>query len=221
MKASPALTADSLPTLDLSNPADVASLTLSPAPGEEWIEPGVVVEKLATLLKTSPSYSGILALPKARVPIVKFEASHPSYHYELDIGINNLLALENSELIKAYMGCDMRARQLTFLIKHWAKQRKINDPFRGTLSSYAYVLMTIHFLQQLSPPVLPCLQTYASPNRPVKLVSGYDCHFFPVGPWVSHNRCTLSQLWSGWLFYFAHCFGYSDDVVSVRVGECL
>ena len=166
-------------------------------------------------------YSGILALPKARVPIVKFEATGAGYSFENDIGVNNLLALENSALIKAYMSCDLRARQLTYLIKHWAKQRKINDPFRGTLSSYAYVLMTIHYLQQLSPPVLPCLQSYNSPNRPVKIVSGYDCHFSPVGAWVSHNRCTLSQLWSGWLFYYAHAFGYTDDVISIRVGGVL
>ena len=109
------------------------------------------------------------------MPIVKFEAKAPGYSYQCDVGINNLLALENSALIRAYMGCDLRARQLTYIIKHWAKQRKINDPFRGTLSSYAYVLMTVHYLQQLSPPVLPCLQSYHSANRPVKLVSGYDC----------------------------------------------
>ena len=219
VKASPALTADALPTLDLSKATDVALLALSPVAGEEWIEPGVVVEKLATLLKTDARYTSILALPKARVPIVKFEARE--YERECDVGINNLLALENSGLIRAYMACDARARQLTYVIKHWAKQRKINDPFRGTLSSYAYVLMTIHFLQQLSPPVLPCLQSYAKAGRPVKLVSGYDCHFFPAVGWTSHSRASLAQLFSGWLFYYAHAFGYTDDVISVRVGGVL
>ena len=58
VKASPAITADALPTLDLSNPDDVASLTLSPVPGEEWIEPGVVVEKLAALLKVGSTRRG-------------------------------------------------------------------------------------------------------------------------------------------------------------------
>ena len=40
--------------------------------------------------------------------------------------------------------------------------RKINDTYRGTLSSYCYVLMVIHFLQSAvhcNPPVLPCLQS--------------------------------------------------------------
>lgn len=43
-------------------------------------------------------------------------------------------------------------------MKHWAKQRAVNDSYRGTLSSYCYVLMCIHLLQTRSPPVLPSLQ---------------------------------------------------------------
>ncbi len=37
----------------------------------------------------------------------------------------------------------------------WSLQ--VNDAYRGTLSSYGYVLMCIHLLQQRQPPVLPCL----------------------------------------------------------------
>jgi DNA polymerase sigma len=38
-------------------------------------------------------------------------------------------------------------RPLVLTVKHWAKRRKINDASSGTLSSYAYVIMVIHFLQ--------------------------------------------------------------------------
>jgi hypothetical protein len=78
--------------------------------------------------------------------------------------------VENSLLLKAYVSIDRRFRDLCFLvrlsaaagvlqprdafvgscrwqIKHWAKRRKVNDPYRGTLSSYGYVLMIINFLQ--------------------------------------------------------------------------
>ena len=137
--------------------------------------------------------------------------------------MNNLLAIENSALIRAYMSADVRARQLVFVIKHWAKQRKINDPFRGTLSSYAYVLMTIHFLQQLSPPVLPCLQSNTLRVRGERLVSGYDCWWDEglAAGWRSANSSGLSALLSGWYLYYAHCFGFTDDVISVRVGGVL
>ena len=36
---------------------------------------------------------------------------------------------------------------------------QVNDSYRGTLSSYCYVLMCIHLLQQRQPVILPCLQS--------------------------------------------------------------
>jgi DNA polymerase sigma len=51
-----------------------------------------------------------------------------------------------------------------YIVKHWARQRDLNNTYHGTLSSYAYVLMCIHLLQTRNPPVVPCLQV-----RPVSL----------------------------------------------------
>ena len=223
-KQSSSLTVDMLPTLSLSDPEHLQQLALTRTSDDQQpIEPGAVIEKLAAILKTESStlYSDILALPKARVPIVKFHSTE--YGYDCDIGVNNLLAIENSQLIRAYMTADVRARQLVFIVKHWAKQRKINDPFRGTLSSYAYVLMTIHYLQQLTPPVLPCLQSYSIRGRGERIVGGYDCWWDQrlAAEWRSDNSSGLSALLSGWFMYYAHCFGYSDDVISVRVGGVL
>lgn len=60
---------------------------------------------------------------------------------------------------------DPRLRILVLLIKVWAKQRNINNPYRGTLSSYGFVLLVIHFLSQVKqPPVLPNLQQLANPT---------------------------------------------------------
>jgi DNA polymerase sigma len=63
------------------------------------------------------------------------------------MGVNNHLALRNSRLIRDYSLIDDRLRQLAYFVKYWARRRKINDPYRGTLSSYCYVLMLINFLQ--------------------------------------------------------------------------
>lgn len=142
-----------------------------------------IVEKLALLLH--PSFArDILALPKARVPIVKFVSVKTGL--ACDIGINNYLACKNSELIRDYMRLDSRARDMCLLVKHWAKQRKINDPYRGTLSSYCYVMMVIHFLQNelhTSPPVLPCLQTYRRDEATDEeiereKIEGFDCWYY-------------------------------------------
>ena len=47
---------------------------------------------------------------------------------------------------------------------------KINSPYKGTLSSYGYVLLVIYFLVHVkSPPVLPNLQQMP-PLRPISEV---------------------------------------------------
>lgn len=53
----------------------------------------------------------------------------------------------------------------------------VNDPYRGTLSSYAYILLTIHFLQTRSPAILPCLQANVDPSAPRVMVGEWDCTF--------------------------------------------
>ena len=40
--------------------------------------------------------------------------------------VNNVLALVNTRLLKDYTAIDPRLRQLAFVIKYWAKQRKVN-----------------------------------------------------------------------------------------------
>jgi terminal uridylyltransferase len=44
------------------------------------------------------------------------------------------------------------------MVKYFAKVCDIGDASRGSLSSYAYILMLIFYLQRCSPPVLPVLQ---------------------------------------------------------------
>lgn len=48
-----------------------------------------------------------------------------------DINVNNTLALHNTEMIKTYVALDPRVRPLIMILKHWTKQRRINDA--GTL----------------------------------------------------------------------------------------
>lgn len=98
----------------------------------------------------------VQALTHARVPIVKFR-DHVS-GIACDVCVNNMLAVANTSLLFTYAQIDGRLRQLAFAVKHWAKRRQVNETYRGTLSSYAYVLMCIHYMQGRAPPVLPVLQ---------------------------------------------------------------
>ena len=58
--------------------------------------------------------------------------------------------------MKAALTCLMWRALCASLVKVWTKRRKINNAYRGTLSSYGYTLLVIHFLSQVKdPPVLP------------------------------------------------------------------
>ena len=70
--------------------------------------------------------------PTARIPVVNFEIDGK----DCDISVHNPLALRNSDLLSVYARCDPRVRPLAFIVKHWAKRRKINNAAEGTLSSY-------------------------------------------------------------------------------------
>jgi len=61
----------------------------------------------------------------AKVPIVK--CWDPELLLACDINVNNPLALENTRMIKTYVQLDDRVRPLAKIIKHWTKQRLLND----------------------------------------------------------------------------------------------
>lgn len=52
------------------------------------------------------------------------------------------------------------------MVKLFAKSCDIGDASRGSLSSYAYILMLLHFLQQRNPPVVPVLQVRGAKMAP-------------------------------------------------------
>lgn len=97
----------------------------------------------------------------ARIPIITLEDRETGL--AVDICVNNPLAVRNSALLRAYSLCDVRVRELAYVVKHWTKRREMNNPSDGTLSSYGYVLMLVGFLQHVK--ILPSLQQL-SPEWP-------------------------------------------------------
>ncbi|CAK7271289.1 hypothetical protein SEPCBS57363_004539 [Sporothrix epigloea] len=78
---------------------------------------------------------------------------------QCDINFSAHLALQNTALLRCYSHTDARVRPLVLFVKHWAKMRGINTAYRGTLSSYGYVLMMLHYLVNIAQPfVCPNLQ---------------------------------------------------------------
>ncbi|KAK8565875.1 hypothetical protein V6N13_020950 [Hibiscus sabdariffa] len=179
-----------------------------------------ILLKLADILQ-SDNLQNVQALTRARVPIVKL--MDPTTGISCDICINNVLAVVNTKLLRDYAKIDARLRQLAFIVKHWAKSRGVNATYQGTLSSYAYVLMCIHFLQQRSPAILPCLQgmktTYCV------TVDDVECAYFDkvekLGNYGSSNQESVAELVWAFFNYWAYGHDYANSVISVRTGSII
>jgi len=165
---------------------------------------------------------------------------------QCDINFSAHLALQNTLLLRCYSHCDPRVRPLVLFIKHWAKVRNINSPYRGTLSSYGYVLMVLHYLVNVAQPfVCPNLQQLArpiDPNTPPELMDEtIICKGRNVQFWrdeeeikrlardnvLTQNRDSIGTLLRGFFEYYAQKnmmstvpgargFDWGRDVLSLR-----
>lgn len=60
----------------------------------------------------------------------------PELSLACDLNVNNHVAVKNTLLIKAYVEMDERVRPLAMIIKHWAKQRILNEGMIVILSHF-------------------------------------------------------------------------------------
>lgn len=163
---------------------------------------------------------------------------------QCDINFSAHLALHNTALLRCYSYTDPRVKPLVLFVKHWAKVRGINNSYRGTLSSYGYVLMVLHYLvnvvrpfvcpnlQLLTPPLDPSLP----PQEDVTHCRGADIKFWrdedelqrlAAQNLLTQNRDSLGHLLRGFFEYYAHggsmsaypavrCFDWGRDILSLR-----
>ncbi|KAI1382371.1 hypothetical protein F4677DRAFT_401776 [Hypoxylon crocopeplum] len=163
---------------------------------------------------------------------------------QCDINFSAHLALQNTLLLRCYSYTDPRVRPMVLFVKHWAKARGINTPYRGTLSSYGYVLMVLHYLVNIAEPfVCPNLQQLAppDPNLPAEALEGLTtCKGRNVRFWrdeqeiqrlasqghLNQNQELIGSLLRGFFEYYAQNsvmssthkrgFDWGRDVLSLR-----
>ena len=179
-------------------------------------------------------YSSALEFPKSGVGV------------QCDINFSAHLAVQNTLLLRCYSHCDPRVRPLVLFVKHWAKVRRINSAYRGTLGSYGYVLMMLHYLVNVAQPfVLPNLQQLARPAdpglTPQQVEETVRCKGCNIQFWrdeaeitrlardnaLTQNREPVGQLLCGFFEYYARggtpmsalpcrSFDWGRDVLSLR-----
>ncbi|XP_061623433.1 terminal uridylyltransferase 7 [Phyllopteryx taeniolatus] len=181
-----------------------------------------IIERLAKLLRKHPDLRNILPITTAKVPIVKFY--HVRTGLEGDISLYNRLALHNTRLLALYAAIDRRVKILCYVMKVFAKMCDIGDASRGSLSSYAYTLMVLFFLQQREPPLLPVLQElYDGDKKPEVLVDGWNVYFYDDlktlpsrWPQFGKNTERVGELWLGLLQFYTEDFDFKEHVVCTR-----
>ncbi|KAF8938711.1 hypothetical protein BGZ58_000317 [Dissophora ornata] len=192
----------------------------------EEVSPVEFVERIGDRLEKDSEFENILQLTRARVPIVKLNHVNG---IACDIGYQNDLAIWNTRLLRAYCRVDDRVRDVVVIIKTWAKRRKINNPYKGSLSSYAYVLLVIHVLQRRG--VLPNLQSIVAGNGKIPFwdCQGFNRYFFEDianlprywQPTPEAMQQSVGELLYEFFRYFASEFRYATHVVSIRSGGLL
>ncbi|XP_039984567.1 terminal uridylyltransferase 4 isoform X4 [Xiphias gladius] len=181
-----------------------------------------IIEGLAKVLKKHTGLRNILPITTAKVPIVKFE--HRQSGLEGDISLYNTLAQHNTRMLATYAALDPRVQFLGYTMKVFAKRCDIGDASRGSLSSYAYILMVLYFLQQRQPPVIPVLQEiFDGKSVPQRMVDGWNAFFFDdledLRRRLSElqpNTESVGELWLGLLRFYTEEFDFKEHVISIR-----
>ncbi|MFT7811851.1 terminal uridylyltransferase 7 isoform X1 [Arapaima gigas] len=186
-----------------------------------------IIDQLARVLRKHSGLRNIIPITTAKVPIVKF--FHVRTGLEGDISLYNTLALHNTKLLACYAAVDPRVKHVCYVMKVLSKVCDIGDASRGSLSSYAYTLMVLFFLQQRNPPVIPVLQEiYDGPKKPEILVDGWNVYFFDKldelpqrWPQYGKNTESVGELWLGLLQFYTEEFDFKEHVICVRRKQLL
>lgn len=193
----------------------------------EWETPDTCTEKHLKLFTSSPL--------RCHTESSRGESGvHCNIYFD-----NTSLLLCKTDLLRCYRVCDDRVYEMALFIKQWARARKINDPYSGTLSSYGYILMLLHYLINVaSPPVVPNLQGCDAGSKELQWVNGCEVFFWrnqreiareaEKGNLTMNHQSTASLLRGFFHFYsgprhgpqachlFRHHFCWADEVVSIR-----
>ena len=194
----------------------------------EYTNKMAILKLISRELNKFKRYKKIIRIP-AKVPLIRFEYKLNHLCYRCDISVSNSLAVNNSRLLSTYASFDQRVQDLGLLVKHFGKHMDLADASHGGLSSYAYVLLAIHFLQRTDPPIIPILQQTRPPGYEDKSlkVDVWECYFCDdikaVKKIWKHkvNHQNLADLWLEFLCYCVSKFDWDKQVISLRQIEPL
>ncbi|MCJ1379251.1 hypothetical protein MMC17_002351 [Xylographa soralifera] len=186
--------------------------------------PMKALERVCLLAKALAEHGmeRVVCVPNAKVPIVKIW--DPELRLACDMNVNNTLALENTRMIKTYVQIDERVRPLAMVVKHWTRERILNDAaLGGTLSSYTWICMIINFLQTRNPAILPSLHQRPHQRRidGEGKISAFADDLDSLRGFGAANNESLGELLFHFFRRYAHEIDFDKHVISIREGSLI
>lgn len=189
------------------------------------------------------SFINVLAVPQARVPVVKGVdryANNPysdSGHLHFDLCFLNDIAVVNSSLLREYSMLDPRVRVLMLCVKSFAKKNGISSAADCTFSSYSWLNLVVFYLQCIGfVPVLQCPELMEAHNfKPDRegnswhSVNSLDTYYLPSKDilggkkWKQPSQfsdTTIPKLLYGFFNFYLNVFPRGTVLASIRVGDC-
>ena len=103
-----------------------------------------LIRQCGKIIKSIAKPGTLCYVPAIKVPLLKYEDLETGC--DIDLSVNNILAMYNSNLIFTHCQFDQRFHIMATFLKHWGKQVGIIGAPNGYLSSYALIMMLIAFL---------------------------------------------------------------------------
>ncbi|KAJ9596659.1 hypothetical protein L9F63_012356, partial [Diploptera punctata] len=174
----------------------------------------ILVAKIKKLLYPCREFKQVRVIPKAITPVLTF--IYWPTKTKCNVCFKNALRVQNSLLIKHLISLDERVGPFLLLIKCWAKKNDVTGAKK--LSQYAFVIMGIFYLQQLSPPVLPPVCSIRTDQL---VINGWACSFNDKD-WKPDNRneMKIPELVTGFFRFYSE-YNYKDYVICPLMGQSI
>ncbi|XP_067139358.1 poly(A) RNA polymerase, mitochondrial-like isoform X1 [Centruroides vittatus] len=165
----------------------------------------------------------ICFVPSLRCPLLRFQYIYENYILNCDFSLGEGLCLRNTALLQMYRKIDSRVAPLITTLRYWGKYHSlIGSGDERKLTSYAFLMLTIYFLQTRKPKVIPTVQQLCRLSDTKDIVNGWDCSFCrdPKTISPSKNTQSLEELLQEFFQFYAN-FDFLFKIICPRTGETI
>lgn len=171
----------------------------------------VVAKKL---MYKSSMFKKILAIPKAKTPIVK--CIHVKTNVSCDFNFKSMLGVYNSQLIKFLLKNDINFSTTMIILKYWAQRHGVTGT--GKMTNYCLSLLFIFFLQQKPNCMLPPIH-WLQTSESINYIEGWNAGFSTnTNLFPAYNKCTVQEILLDFFKYYSK-FDFGLWVVSPFIGQ--